>query len=73
MSPLIDCPFCGKPAYLNDIGIGVYPVVWLVFAECSSCSSRGSRCKTREEAIAAWNKVAVIVANRRPPKKKAGS
>lgn len=49
------CPFCGKPAYLQG---GSDPKHLIYWVECTDINCMGqTRCmKTKEEAIALWNR-----------------
>lgn len=56
---LLPCPFCGDRSlsYRVDGGSCV---------RCDHCGASGSFAPSAEAAVAAWNKVASVVANRRP-------
>lgn len=48
---LLPCPFCGEKHIAFDAGL----YDQLIFAACGKCKTTGPHCKTRTEAIEAWN------------------
>lgn len=56
MTKLQPCPFCGGEADCNDMGLTDHegnPLWWVV---CLGCKVSTHGDKTRQEAIAAWNR-----------------
>jgi Lar family restriction alleviation protein len=47
------CPFCGETAELYPDGVLLSTPWWV---ECRRCGTFGPEKKTRQQAIAAWNR-----------------
>src|SRR5215471_7569724 len=44
------CPFCGDPGWRSEIDLTTRAMQ----IECRHCGARSPRCKSEEEALAAW-------------------
>lgn len=66
---IIPCPFCGSKALLGDTGprlvnglfsIPKVPAEWSFCVICTTCGGRGPVSGSAEDAIAGWNRRAII-------------
>lgn len=52
----LPCPFCGSTRIQGRDGEDVFP-----FVICEVCGGSCGYCRTREEALAAWNRRGLVV------------
>ena len=55
------CPFCDGDEIMIERVAPEYVTSGYYYCRCQDCGSQGETCKTREQAIKAWNTRAVDV------------